>query len=149
MKNWTPHVLGLLSLWSSVALSQAQPASGVTEKDILSLENQWLQAAKSQNPAMIAANYDDRLVDTDSSGKLFSKAQGMAELKGTKLDRAEYENVQITVFGNTAIAAGGYKAKGTDSKGKPFDVHERWTDTWVKMPNGKWVCVASHSSPIL
>jgi len=72
----------------------------------------------------------------------------MADLKATKLTSAQYENVQVTVFGDTAIAAGGYKAKGTDSKGKPIDIHERWTDTWVKMPSGKWVCVASHSSPI-
>jgi ketosteroid isomerase-like protein len=147
MKTWTFCLLGFLSL-SSVAWSQAQPAGGGTEKAIVALENQWLQAAKTQNPDLIAANYDDRFVDTDSSGKLVSKAQGLAELKASKLTSAEYENVEVTVFGATAIAAGGYKAKGTDSKGKPFDIHERWTDTWVKKPSGKWICVASHSSPI-
>ena len=46
-----------------------------------------------------------------------------------------------------AIATGGYKGKGTDS-GKPFDEHLRWTDTWVKMPNGKWQLVASHYSSV-
>ena len=146
MKKWTLCLLGFLSL-GSVAWSQAQPVSGGIEKAIVALENQWLQAAKTQNPDLIAANYDDRFVDTDSSGKLISKAQAGAELKATKFASAEYENVQVTVFGDTAIAAGGFKAKGTDSKG-PFDIHERWTDTWVKMPSGKWLCVASHSSPI-
>jgi hypothetical protein len=29
-----------------------------------------------------------------------------------------------------------------------MDEHERWTDTWVKMPNGSWQCVASHGSEI-
>jgi ketosteroid isomerase-like protein len=29
-----------------------------------------------------------------------------------------------------------------------MDVHERFTDTWVKMPDGKWQCVATHSSAI-
>jgi ketosteroid isomerase-like protein len=29
-----------------------------------------------------------------------------------------------------------------------MDVHERFTDTWVKMPNGQWQCVASHGSPV-
>jgi len=24
----------------------------------------------------------------------------------------------------------------------------RWTDTWVKMPNGKWQCVATQASPL-
>jgi len=147
MKKWTLCLLGFFSL-ASVAWLQAQPAGGEIGKAIVALENQWLQAAKTQNTDLIATNYDDRFVDTDSSGKVVSKAEGMAELKATKLTSAQYENVQVTVFGDTAIAAGGYKAKGTDSKGKPIDIHERRTDTWVKMPSGKWVCVASHSSPI-
>lgn len=147
MKKWTLFLLGLLSL-GSVAWSQAQPTGGGVEKAIVALENKWLQAAKTQNPDLIAADYDDRLVDTDSSGKVMTKAQGMADLKATKFTNAEYENVQVTVFGDTAIAAGGFVAKGTDPKGKPFDIHERWTDTWVKMPNGKWACVASQSTPI-
>jgi ketosteroid isomerase-like protein len=45
--------------------------------------------------------------------------------------------VKVTGFGDAAIATGGFKAKGTDASGKPPDVNERWTDTWVKMPNGK------------
>lgn len=137
----------MLSL-GSAALSQAQQTSAATEKAIAAQENQWLQAAKTQNPDSIAADYDDRLVNTDSSGKVTTKAQGLADLKATKFVSAEYENVQVTVFGDTAIATGGFKAKGTDPKGKPFDIHERWTDTWVKMPSGKWVCVASASSPM-
>jgi hypothetical protein len=61
---------------------------------------------------------------------------------------SDYENVQVTVFGDTAIAIGRVKDKGTDASGKPFDEHERWTDTWVKMPNGKWQCVATQASTI-
>jgi ketosteroid isomerase-like protein len=41
-----------------------------------------------------------------------------------------------------------FDAKGTDEKGKPMDVHARWTDTWAKMSDGKWQCVASHGSSI-
>ena len=147
MKNWTLCLLGFLSL-GSLAWSQTQPAGGGIEKAIVALENQWLQAVKTQNPDLIAANYDDKFVDTNSSGKVTTKAQDMADVKATKFTSAEYEDVHVTVFGDTAIAVGGFKAKGTDSKGKPFDLHERWTDTWVKMPSGKRVCVASHSSPI-
>lgn len=36
----------------------------------------------------------------------------------------------------------------TDEKGKPMDLKARWTDTWVKMPNGAWQCVASQGSEI-
>jgi hypothetical protein len=37
---------------------------------------------------------------------------------------------------------------GIDKRGRVLDIHERWTDTWVKMPNGRWQCVASHASAI-
>jgi ketosteroid isomerase-like protein len=58
----------------------------------------------------------------------------------------EYEDVKVTVFGDTAIATGGGKSTGTDPTGKHFVNHERWTDTWVKMPSGQWQCVATQST---
>jgi ketosteroid isomerase-like protein len=72
----------------------------------------------------------------------------LADAKAVKWTNADYENVQVTVFGDTAIATGGFKGKGTDQSGKPIDEHSRWTDTWVKMPNGKWQCVASQDTPV-
>ena len=42
----------------------------------------------------------------------------------------------------------GFKGKGTDPSGKPNDEHTCWTDVWVKMPNGKWQCVASQDPRI-
>jgi ketosteroid isomerase-like protein len=32
--------------------------------------------------------------------------------------------------------------------GKPLDEWERFTDTWVKMADGKWLYVATHTSPL-
>jgi ketosteroid isomerase-like protein len=77
-----------------------------------------------------------------------AKAESLASAKASKYVSAEYEDVLVTVFGNTAIATGVFKAQGTDASGKPMDIHERWTDTWVKMPSGQWQCVASHQSPV-
>jgi hypothetical protein len=45
-----------------------------------------------------------------------------------------------------AVVAGVYHAKGS-YKGKPFDHYGRFTDTWVYL-NGKWLCVASHTSAL-
>jgi ketosteroid isomerase-like protein len=77
-----------------------------------------------------------------------NKAESLADAQATKNTSVDYENMQVTVFGDTAIATGGYKGKGTDVSGKPFDVHLQWTDTWVKMANGKRQCVASQDTPI-
>lgn len=141
-------LLGVLSL-GSAAVSQAQETSGATEKAVAALENTWLESQKTNNPDLVAPLLADKIVGTGSDGKVTNKAQMLAESKARKYASADYEDVKVTVFGSTAIATGGFKAKGTNaSTGKPFDEHERWTDTWVKMPSGKWQCVATQGSPI-
>ena len=131
----------------STAWSQAQMTGG-TEKAVAALEEQWLQAQKTNNPDLVAPLLADNFVSTSSEGKVTSKAESLTLAKSTKYSSAEYSDLKVSVFGDTAIATGVEKLKGTDPSGKPLDVNERWTDTWVKMPSGKWQCVASHQSPI-
>jgi ketosteroid isomerase-like protein len=143
---WILCLIGLLSL-GSAAWSQAQTTGG-TEKAVAALEQRWLQSQKTNNPDLVAPLLADKFVNTGSDGKVTGKAETLAIAKATKYDSAEYTDVKVTAFGDTAIATGGFTATGTDSSGKPLDVHERFTDTWVKMPNGQWQCVASHGSPV-
>ena len=145
-KTWMWCFIGLLSL-GSAAWSQAQQTGG-TEKAVAALEQQWLQSQKTNNPDLAAPLLADKLVITGSDGKVRNKTESLANAKATKYVSAEYEDMKVTVFGDTAIATIVFNAKGTDASGKPFDLHERWTDTWVKMPSGKWQCVATHGSTI-
>jgi hypothetical protein len=139
-------LIGLLS-FGNVAWSQAQTTGG-TEKAVAALEQQWLQSQKTNNPDLVAPLLAAKFINTGSDGKVTDKAQALADAKATKYDSAEYDDLKVTVFGDTAIATGLFTAKGTDPSGKPLDTRERFTDTWVKMPNGKWQCVASHGSPV-
>lgn len=145
-RTWILCLIGLLSL-GSAAWSQAQTTGG-TEKAVAALEQQWLQSQKTNNPDLVAPLLADKFINTGADGKVIGRAETLANAKATKYDSIEYEDVKVTAFGDTAIATGGSKAKGTDESGKPLDEHVRWTDTWVKMPNGKWQCVASHGSPV-
>jgi ketosteroid isomerase-like protein len=147
MKRTTTWCLVGFILLVSAASSRAQ-TTGDTEKAVAALEQQWLQSQKTNNPDLVAPLLADKFVSTGKDGKVNSKAQELADAKATKYTSMEYEDVKITVFGNTAIATGGSKSSGTDASGKPMDEHVRWTDTWVKMSNGKWQCVASHVSQI-
>jgi Domain of unknown function (DUF4440) len=140
-------LLGLLSL-STAAVSQAQQTSGASEKAVMALEDQWLKSQKTNNPDLEAPLLADQFVSTGSDGKVTNKAQTLADAKASKYVSAENENVQVTVFGDTAIATGLWVGKGTDEKGKPFDLRDRWTDTWIKMPNGKWQCAATQSTTV-
>jgi ketosteroid isomerase-like protein len=135
--------LGLVLLASAV-WSQAQG----TEQAVAALEQKWLQSQQTNNPDLVAPLLADKFVNTNTDGKVTDKSASLAAAKGTKYDSVAYDDLKVTAFGDTAIATGTFKAKGTDTSGKPLDVQERFTDTWVKMPNGQWQCVASHGSQV-
>ena len=137
-------LVGLL-LFVSAAWSQDK-----TEKAVAALEQQWLQSQKTNNPDLVAPLLADKFINTGGDGKVTGKAESLANAKATKYDSVDYDDVKVTVFGDTAIATGDFKAKGTDPSGKPLDVHERYTDTWVKMPRvGNGGNIASHGSPVM
>ena len=144
-KAWC--LLGLLSL-GSAAISQAQQTSGATEKAIAALEHQWIQSQKTNNPDLIAPHLADKFVYTGADGKVSDKAALLGDEKATKWTSIEYTDEKIAVFGDTAIATGEFKGKGTGASGKPIDDHTHYTDVWVKMPSGKWQCVASQDSRV-
>jgi ketosteroid isomerase-like protein len=131
-------------LFAIAAWSQA----GDTGKAVADLEQTWLKSQQTNNPDLIVRHLADKFVETESDGKVIDKTTAVAMSKKMKYTSAENEDVKVTIFGKTAIATGGFKGKGTDSEGKPFDTHERWTDTWVKMPNGEWQCVATQATPL-
>lgn len=127
----------------------AQANKGGVEDTVAALEQKWLQSQKTNNTDLLAPLLADNVVETSSEGKVFTgKAAVIADAKSVKWTSAEYVDVKVAVFGNTAIATGGFNGKGTDSAGKPVDSRVRFTDTWVKMPSGQWQCVASSDSPV-
>ena len=112
------------------------------------LEHKWLQALKTNDPSLVAPLLAEEFVNTSSDGKVTGKAAALADVKGEKFSSVEETDMKVSVFGDAAIATYVFKAKGTDAPGKPFDDNERWTDTWVKMPNEQWQCVAAHGSSV-
>jgi hypothetical protein len=140
------YLLGVLALAGAMN-AQAQQA-GDSHKTLMDLEHQWLEADKTNNPDMIAAAISGKYLATTSEGQLEDKAKTLEQIKTRKYNSAEYEDIRITVFGNTAIVRGGWKGSGTEPSGKPFTEHLRWTDTWVKTPSGKWQVVATQYTPV-
>jgi ketosteroid isomerase-like protein len=148
MKKTMAWMLAAALSLGCAAIAQAQQATGATEKAIAALEEKWAQAERANNYDMAAPLLADKFVMIDPDGKSSNRAETIADGKATKFTSAALEDVHVTVFGDTAIAREGFKSKGTNAKGKPFDSYTRWTDTWVKMPDGKWQCVASHGSDV-
>jgi len=140
----TKLMVCLLAAILSATAAWSQAAS--PEQTVAALEQKWLKSQQTNDPDLIAPDLADKFIETESDGKVIDKAEAIRESKAMKYTKAENEDVKVTVFGDAAIVTGGSNAKGTDSAGKPFDSHERWTDTWVKMPNGRWQCVATQAT---
>jgi len=90
----------------------------------------------------------DAYTNTSSSGELRNKAQYLEALRNDTSQISEiYESErQIHLYGETAIVTVRFEVKGTD-QGASFEIKGRATDIWI-LRDGKWLCVAAHSSSI-
>ena len=147
MKRIVPWCVLALVVWAAAPFLLAQKNASA-EKAVAELEQQWLKSQQKNNVDLLEPLLADGFTSTSSEGKVADRAQSIAEAKATKFTSVDYTDLKVMAYGDTAIAIGGFKSKGTDASGKPFDANERFTDTWLKMPDGKWRCVASHLSSI-
>ncbi len=115
-------------------------------KTITQMEEQWASDSKMGKVDAIAPMLAENFIELDSDGSLYTKTQAVDRMKGAKWEANEISDVKVTTHGNTAIATGAWRGKGTVA-GKSVDAHEHWIDTWMKMPGGKWQCIASASAP--
>jgi ketosteroid isomerase-like protein len=110
---------------------------------IAALEQQWVEAFKTNNPKLLEPILATTWVQTSAAATLSGKHHEMADTKETQWSSLKNIGLKITMYNETAIVTGILKGKGTASWGM-VDDHYRFTDTWVKMPDGKWQCVATH-----
>jgi len=139
----------LLWLAGSLADAQNPAASAPGNKSLLiALENGWNQAQLHHDSKALEELVADSFIRTDNDGTFMTKSQFLADNRDVSYAPSLMANSEERVFlyENAAVVAGIYHAKGLN-KGKPFDHYGRFTDTWVYL-NGKWVCVASHTSAL-
>lgn len=142
-------LLGVVTLiLLTVVTVHAQQNGPSAEKAIAALENQWLKSQQTNNPDLASPLLAGKFMYTSETGKLMDKAQYLADAKATKYASMEYTDMMIEVFGDTIIARGEARYAGTDASGKRMDGAVRFTDTWVRVHQGKWECIASHVSNV-
>ncbi len=144
-------MLVLFGLLAVAMAAQAQMSGnmkgGGVAQSITQMEQQWAASSKMSDAGKVGPMLADNFVNMNSDGTMIDKTKTLDMMKKAKWETNEISDVQVTVHGNTAIATGAWTGKGTDAMGKSVDAHERWVDTWMKMPNGKWQCIASASAP--
>src|SRR5580698_7512115 len=125
-----------------VAAQQADPR----ESKLLVLERLWNEAQVNRDASALNALVSERFINTEWDGSLSDKPKFLADIKDPqfKPSSVNIQDVKVNLFGDTAVVAGIYQARGS-YQGKAYDHVGRFTDTWV-LDGGKWQCVASHTS---
>lgn len=132
----------------AVQAQTGEKMNGGVEKTIANMEQQWTEASKTSNAEAVSPMVAEKFVNLDSDGRMIDKSKTVENIRKSKWEINEISDVKVTTFGNTAIATGAWRGKGTDADGRSVDAHERFVDTWTKMPNGKWRCIAMASAPV-
>jgi ketosteroid isomerase-like protein len=138
----------LLLLFSSLVLPQTFAQSEGDETKIIALENLWNQIQISHDADAMEKMLDDDFVLTDFDGSVLNKPQFLVTIrdKSNQLTLETTQDMKLHRHGDTVVVIGATHEKGT-AKGKPYEHHGRFTDTWIKR-DYRWLCIASQLSLI-
>jgi hypothetical protein len=133
----------------SIVIGHAQSPAKDSNPDVdrlIALENAWNQAQLHHDAKALNDLVSSSFVYTDTDGTVMNKAQFMADLRDPsyRATLITNDNMRVFPYENVAIVIGKYHTKGV-YKGKPFEHFGRFTDSWIHQ-NGKWQCIASHTS---
>ena len=150
MAKTTTCTILLLSLavllgWVGQARGQQ---SDPREKTLIVLEHLWNEAQVNRDAAALDGLIAPRFTDTEWDGEISDKSKFLADIRDPlfKPSSLNIQDLNVNFFGNTAVITGIYHTKGS-YQGRPYDHVGRFTDTWI-FENGRWLCVASHTSLI-
>ena len=147
MRTRTPSrlIFGLL-MGLTIPLA-AQEAPGAAAQ-VRRLEEKWTEAYKERDLDILSTLLTEDFVITVEDGSTYSKAGYITHSADTTVhvEVAELSDLRVRVRGggNIAVVTGAYHERG-QSKGKPYEYHDRLTDVWVRVGNN-WRVLASHYS---
>lgn len=131
-----------------IAQAKTQKNSNVAD-EIKKLEQQRNEAILKGDTATLDKLTSDDYTNTTAQGKVEKKAEIMDGFKSGKIkfDSRELSDLDVRVYGNTAVVTGEVNQKATNN-GVDTSGQSRFTRVYVKQ-NGRWVSVANQATPIL
>lgn len=123
------------------AETQSEDASVVA-----ALDKEYQAAVKNNDAETMDRILADDFVLVTGLGKIYRKADLLAEARGkrTIYERQEDGEQTVRVWGDTAVVTALLWAKGAEG-GKPFEYKLWFSDTYVRMPTG-WRYVLAQAS---
>ncbi len=140
-------------LWLAAPLVALSPFAAIADEasdkaELMRLEKASGKALAGNDVAtfekVLAADW--KIVTT--AGTVMTRAELIETMKSGKLKFEHYEvdQLDIRVYGDTAVVIGRDKAQGS-WEGEAFTLKERFTDIFLRK-DGTWLCVSSHSTEL-
>jgi hypothetical protein len=141
-----PVACCLLVVMCAFAQTPKTASARETAAKLVGLERMWNQAQLSRDATAIASMIGDKFINTEYDGAVSDRGKFLADFADPKFKPSimSIDDVKVEMYSTTAVVTGAYHTKGTYG-GKPYEHFGRFTDTWV-LQDGKWLCVASHTS---
>jgi ketosteroid isomerase-like protein len=135
-----------LTFLTSLPLAFAQESDEANA--ILQTERDLAAAYQRSDADAIAQGVMEDYTLTNSTGKITTRADDIAEAKKNDPKYEIFENydMKVRVHGDTAVVTGKTHTKGISGE-KPFDLQFQFTDTFVK-DGGRWRLLAGHVSKL-
>ncbi len=140
-------VMVLTLLFTGTGAAQNQRSADL-ERKIMDLEHRWIKAATEKNAETVSQFLTEKYVYVWPDGSVHERNEYLADVGKTTWHVNEISDTRVILYGETAIVLGTWRGKGSDSSGQPIDGTQRYSDIWVKSPDGKWRCALSQSSEI-
>src|SRR6266481_6797534 len=136
-----------------MGVGQKQSARGThrtsVEEAIRKLDNERIQAQIHANATVLDRIYAADFIGVGPSGTVRTKPQVILDFTSgdLKFQSITTDEVQVRVYGNTAVETGRSTMNGQD-KGQAVPRENRFTRIWVKQ-QGHWRLVLNHYSPLI
>ena len=136
----------LLALAVSSQAAAQKSKDDSQETKLLIMEHLWNEAQVNRDARVLDAMIGSQFINTEYDGEVSDKPKFLADIKDPQFKPTSLtiQDVKVSMYADAAVVVGIYHTKGT-YQSKPYEHFGRFTDTWV-YDDGKWLCVASHSS---
>jgi ketosteroid isomerase-like protein len=115
------------------------------KEEILALESRWHVAPLAGDVETVSRVTADDWIGVGPTGAVMSKAEllDMLSSRPAPFESAVYENVQVHVYGHTAVVTSLFRGEGRD-----LELVQRFMRVYAHR-DGRWQCVATQVIPVL
>jgi len=137
----------LLLALASIGQAVAQKSKDDSQQaKLLVMEHLWNEAQVNRDSRALDVMLGANFVNTEYDGEVSDKPKFLADIRDPQfnLSSLTIQDLKVSMYASSAVVVGTYRTKGSYQH-KPYEHFGRFTDTWV-YAEGRWQCVASHTS---